>query len=170
MFLESRYLNHPYDRIWVESERLGITAAAHSTPGLRNPEWTKSGGPGRAAAAAGKRAPPPPASAGYTRRSLIFSKKGPCDEAIGRPILPDLPFDADSLSGKSDFARLYCLLLRGTAGIHLPPAASQERTVARANERAQKPGTWPVWLGEAPTDVAQLEVLLAPYPSEKMIC
>jgi hypothetical protein len=32
------------------------------------------------------------------------------------------------------------------------------------------PGTWPVWLGEAPTDVAQLEVLLAPYPSEKMIC
>jgi hypothetical protein len=54
--------------------------------------------------------------------------------------------------------------------IHLPPAASQERTVARANERALKPGTWPVWLGEAPTDVAQLEVLLAPYPSEKMIC
>ena len=54
--------------------------------------------------------------------------------------------------------------------IHLPPAASQEGTVARANERALKPGTWPVWLGEAPTDVAQLEVLLAPYPSEKMIC
>ena len=106
MFLESRYLNHPYDRIWVESERLGITAAAHSTPGLWNPEWTKSGGPGRAAAAAGKRAPPPPASAGYTRRSLIFSKKGPCVEAIGRPILPDLPFDADSLSGKSASALL----------------------------------------------------------------
>src|SRR5882762_6713432 len=43
--------------------------------------------------------------------------------------------------------------------IRLPPAASQERTVARTNERALKPGTWPVWLGEAPTDVAQLEVL-----------
>jgi hypothetical protein len=28
--------------------------------------------------------------------------------------------------------------------IHLPPAPSQERTVARANERALKSGTWPV--------------------------
>ena len=32
------------------------------------------------------------------------------------------------------------------------------------------PPNIPFWLGEAPTDVAQLEVLLAPYPSEKMIC
>ena len=48
-------------------------------------------------------------------------------------------------------------------------AASQVRTFARANERALKPGTWPVWLGEAPTDVAQLEVLLA-LPFRKMIC
>jgi|HubBroStandDraft_3_1064219.scaffolds.fasta_scaffold651756_1 hypothetical protein len=134
MFLESRYLNHPYDRIWVESERLGITAAAHSTPGLWNPEWTKSGGPGRAAAAAGKRAPPPPGSAGYTRRSLIFSKKGPCVEAIGRPILPDLPFDADSLSGESDFARLYCLLLRGTAGFE---SISLQRRVRNEPLRGQ---------------------------------
>jgi hypothetical protein len=54
--------------------------------------------------------------------------------------------------------------------IPLPPAASQERTVARANKRALKPGTWPVvWLSEA-TDVAQLEVLLAPLPFRKMIC
>ena len=49
-------------------------------------------------------------------------------------------------------------------------SGGQERTVARANECALKPGTWPVWLGEAPTDVAQLELLLAPDPSEKMIC
>jgi hypothetical protein len=42
---------------------------------------------------------------------------------------------------------------------------------ARANKRALKPGTWPVvWLSEAPTDVAQLEVLLAPLPFRKMIC
>jgi hypothetical protein len=42
MFLEGRYLNHPYyDPLWAELERLGITAAMHSTPGLWNPEWTK---------------------------------------------------------------------------------------------------------------------------------
>ena len=41
MFLEDRYLNHPYyDPLWAELERLGITAAVHATPGLWNPEWT----------------------------------------------------------------------------------------------------------------------------------
>jgi uncharacterized protein len=37
MFLEDRYLNHPYyDPLWAELERLGITAAVHATPGLWN--------------------------------------------------------------------------------------------------------------------------------------
>jgi predicted TIM-barrel fold metal-dependent hydrolase len=44
MFLEGRYLNHPYyDPLWAELERLGITAAVHATPGLWNPEWTSHG-------------------------------------------------------------------------------------------------------------------------------
>ena len=35
MFVENRYLNHPYyDPLWAELERLGITAAVHATPGL----------------------------------------------------------------------------------------------------------------------------------------
>jgi putative SOS response-associated peptidase YedK len=29
---------------------------------------------------------------------------------------------------------------------------------------------WPAWLGEEPADVPQLKALLAPYPSEEMIC
>jgi putative SOS response-associated peptidase YedK len=33
-----------------------------------------------------------------------------------------------------------------------------------------KPEAWPVWLGEQPADVPQLKALLAPYPSEDMIC
>ena len=33
-----------------------------------------------------------------------------------------------------------------------------------------KPEAWPVWLGEQPDDVPQLKALLAPYPSEDMIC
>jgi len=33
-----------------------------------------------------------------------------------------------------------------------------------------KPETWPVWLGEQPADVRQLKALLAPYPSNEMIC
>ena len=32
------------------------------------------------------------------------------------------------------------------------------------------PETWPAWLGEEPADEAQLEALLAPYPSDEMIC
>jgi len=32
------------------------------------------------------------------------------------------------------------------------------------------PATWPVWLGEEPTDPHQLKALLAPYPSQGMIC
>jgi predicted TIM-barrel fold metal-dependent hydrolase len=44
MFLENRYLNHPYyDPLWAELERLGVTAAVHATPGLWNPEWTSHG-------------------------------------------------------------------------------------------------------------------------------
>ena len=44
MFVEDRYLNHPYyDPLWAELERCGITAAVHATPGLWNPEWTSHG-------------------------------------------------------------------------------------------------------------------------------
>jgi predicted TIM-barrel fold metal-dependent hydrolase len=44
MFLEGRYLNHPYyDPLWAELERVGIAAAVHATPGLWNPEWTSHG-------------------------------------------------------------------------------------------------------------------------------
>jgi predicted TIM-barrel fold metal-dependent hydrolase len=44
MFLENRYLNHPYyDPLWAEVEQLGLTAAVHPTAGLWNPEWTSHG-------------------------------------------------------------------------------------------------------------------------------
>ena len=33
-----------------------------------------------------------------------------------------------------------------------------------------KPDAWPAWLGEQPADVPQLKALLAPYPSDEMIC
>jgi putative SOS response-associated peptidase YedK len=33
-----------------------------------------------------------------------------------------------------------------------------------------KPEAWPVWLGEEPADTAHLKALLAPYPSDDMIC
>jgi putative SOS response-associated peptidase YedK len=32
------------------------------------------------------------------------------------------------------------------------------------------PDAWPVWLGEEPADDPQLTSLLAPYPSDEMIC
>ena len=32
------------------------------------------------------------------------------------------------------------------------------------------PEAWPAWLGEKPAEVPQLKALLAPYPSEDMIC
>src|SRR5437588_11685854 len=32
------------------------------------------------------------------------------------------------------------------------------------------PEAWPAWLGEEPADAAQLKALLAPYPSDDMIC
>src|ERR1700726_398424 len=32
------------------------------------------------------------------------------------------------------------------------------------------PEAWPAWLGEEPADEPQLKALLAPYPSEDMIC
>jgi len=33
-----------------------------------------------------------------------------------------------------------------------------------------KPEAWPAWLGEEPADPAHLKALLAPYPSDDMIC
>jgi putative SOS response-associated peptidase YedK len=32
------------------------------------------------------------------------------------------------------------------------------------------PETWPAWLGEEPADEPHLKALLAPYPSDDMIC
>jgi putative SOS response-associated peptidase YedK len=32
------------------------------------------------------------------------------------------------------------------------------------------PEAWPAWIGEEPADVPQLKALLAPYPSEGMVC
>jgi putative SOS response-associated peptidase YedK len=32
------------------------------------------------------------------------------------------------------------------------------------------PEAWPAWLGEEPADARQLKSLLAPYPSEDMLC
>ena len=33
-----------------------------------------------------------------------------------------------------------------------------------------KPDVWPAWLGEHPAPVHDLKAMLAPYPSEEMIC
>ena len=33
-----------------------------------------------------------------------------------------------------------------------------------------KPEAWPQWLGEEPADVLHLKALLAPYPSDGMVC
>jgi putative SOS response-associated peptidase YedK len=33
-----------------------------------------------------------------------------------------------------------------------------------------KPEAWPAWLGEEPADLPHLKALLAPYPSEDMVC
>ena len=33
-----------------------------------------------------------------------------------------------------------------------------------------KPEAWPQWLGEEPADEARLKSLLAPYPSDGMVC
>jgi putative SOS response-associated peptidase YedK len=32
------------------------------------------------------------------------------------------------------------------------------------------PETWPTWLGEEPANEVRLKALLAPYPSEEMVC
>ena len=32
------------------------------------------------------------------------------------------------------------------------------------------PEAWPAWLGEQPADEEHLKALLAPYPSEEMVC
>ena len=33
-----------------------------------------------------------------------------------------------------------------------------------------KPDVWPAWLGEQPATVRDLKAVLAPYPSDEMIC
>ena len=33
-----------------------------------------------------------------------------------------------------------------------------------------KPEAWPLWLGEEPADTSTLKALLAPFPSDGMIC
>ena len=33
-----------------------------------------------------------------------------------------------------------------------------------------KPEDWPLWLGEQSADVLELKALLAPYPSDDMVC
>src|SRR5580700_5944185 len=44
VFVEDRYLNHPYyEPLWAELEASGMAAAVHPTPGLWNPEWTSHG-------------------------------------------------------------------------------------------------------------------------------
>ena len=44
MFVEDRYLVHPYyDPLWGELERLGLAAAVHPAAGLWNPEWVSHG-------------------------------------------------------------------------------------------------------------------------------
>jgi predicted TIM-barrel fold metal-dependent hydrolase len=44
MFVEGRYLNHPYyEPLWAELADLAMVAAVHATPGLNNPEWTSHG-------------------------------------------------------------------------------------------------------------------------------
>src|SRR5580692_5235672 len=49
-----------------------------------------------------------------------------------------------------------------------------ERIVRRALHNRMpvvlKPRAWPQWLGEQPADVPQLKALLAPYPSDELIC
>jgi predicted TIM-barrel fold metal-dependent hydrolase len=44
VFVENRYLNHPYyDPLWADLERRSMTAAVHASAGLWNPEWTSHG-------------------------------------------------------------------------------------------------------------------------------
>jgi predicted TIM-barrel fold metal-dependent hydrolase len=44
MFVEGRYLTHPYyEPLWEALTTLQMTAAVHATPGLNNPEWTSHG-------------------------------------------------------------------------------------------------------------------------------
>ncbi len=44
MFVESRYLNHPYyEPLWGELVKLDLPAAIHPTPGLHNPEYSSHG-------------------------------------------------------------------------------------------------------------------------------
>lgn len=44
VFVESRYLNHPYyDPLWEDMSKSGLVGSVHPTPGLYNPEWTSNG-------------------------------------------------------------------------------------------------------------------------------
>jgi putative SOS response-associated peptidase YedK len=44
------------------------------------------------------------------------------------------------------------------------------RGAPQPNTVILNPNKWPVWLGEEPADPHQLKELLAPYPSEEMMC
>jgi putative SOS response-associated peptidase YedK len=56
---------------------------------------------------------------------------------------------------------------------HHHPATQPNELCAELHNRVPvvlKPQAWPVWLGEQPAEVLQLKALLAPYPSDEMIC
>ena len=89
IFLEDRYLNHPYyDPLWAELEQRGITAAVHATPGcgtrngprtVRFSRRSKTGLCSRRPAAAAGRLPAAaaaPASDDVHRRDAARSSAG----------------------------------------------------------------------------------------------
>jgi len=73
--------------------------------------------------------------------------------------------------------RLFNLVGRNTARIELLETAAQptepnELCAALHNRMPAilAPEAWPGWLGEQPADEAHVKALLAPYPSDGMIC
>ena len=63
--------------------------------------------------------------------------------------------------------------------IRFPPAASlslqciYRELCAELHNRMPvvlKPDVWPAWLGEEPVTLPDLKAMLAPYPSDGMIC
>jgi hypothetical protein len=62
----------------------------------------------------------------------------------------------------------------GRAGAQFHDCHDGAQPIARRTSQpdAGDPETpaWPLWLGETPAGVPQLKALLAPYPSEEMIC
>src|ERR1700720_1509739 len=63
---------------------------------------------------------------------------------------------------------------RGAAEIAAGPLSFRRHDLLagqRARRDPRAPGVaWPEWLGEQPADEARLKSLLAPYPSDAMIC